>query len=132
VSISDRDRAANEFEHWLAREFAEIGAFTALVILVEIAERQVTPLCATYFNVIGDEVEWSEIVVMFAGAGREWDGAAFFPVVGSDRGPLDNPTARLRLRDLEARVSDDRLVLNEGHFFDKWGRRMKVEEVVLQ
>jgi hypothetical protein len=21
------------------------------------------------------------------------------------------------------------LVLNEGHFFDKWGRRMKIEEV---
>jgi len=132
VSTSDRDNAANDFEHWLAREFAETGAFTALVILVEIAEKQVTPLCSTYFNVIGDDVQWSEIVVMFAGAGKEWDGAAFFPVVGSDSGPLDNPTARLRLRDLEARVSDDRLVLNKGYFFDKWGRRMKVEEVTLQ
>ena len=30
---------------------------------------------------------------------------------------------------LEERLDDDRLVLNEGHFFDKWGRRMKVEEV---
>jgi hypothetical protein len=42
---------------------------------------------------------------------------------------LDNPNARLQLRDLEERLDDDRLVLNEGHFFDKWGRRMKVDEV---
>jgi hypothetical protein len=66
---------------------------------------------------------------MFAGAGRDWDGAAFFPVVDADGGPLDNPTARSRLRALEARLDDDRLVLNVGHFFDKWGRRLKIEEV---
>jgi hypothetical protein len=132
LSISERSHAGNDFEPWLAREFAETGAFTALAILVAIAETQVTPLCSTYFNVIGDDVEWSDIVVMFAGAGAEWDGAAFFPVVAADGGPLDNPTARLRLRDLEARVDDDRLVLNDGQFFDKWGRRMKIEEVTRQ
>jgi hypothetical protein len=132
LSISERSDAGNDFEPWLAREFAETGAFTALAVLVGIAETQVTPLCSTYFNVIGDDVEWSDIVVMFAGAGLEWDGAAFFPVVAADGGPLDNPTARLRLRDLEARVDDDRLVLNQGQFFDKWGRRMKIEEVTRQ
>ena len=120
---------ANDFERWLAEEFGERGAFTALVVLVEIRETQVTPLCSTYFNIIGDEVEWSDIVVMFAGSGRPWDGAAFFPVIAIDGGPLDNPSARLRLRDLEARVDGDRLVLNEGHFFDRWGRRMQIEEV---
>jgi hypothetical protein len=30
----------NDFERWLAREFAATGAFTTLVILVEIARRQ--------------------------------------------------------------------------------------------
>jgi hypothetical protein len=132
LSTSERVDTGNDFERWLAQEFADTGAFTALVILVEIGETQVTPLCSTYFNVIGDEVAWSDIVVMFAGAGRTWDGAAFYPVVASDGGPLDNPSARLHLRDLEARVDDERLVLNEGQFFDKWGRRMKIEEVTRQ
>jgi hypothetical protein len=42
---------------------------------------------------------------------------------------LDNSAARLQLRGLEERLDDDRLVLNEGHCFDKWGRRMMIEEV---
>jgi hypothetical protein len=118
----------NDFEPWLAGEFAASGAFTALVVLVEIADTQVTPLCSTYFNVIGDEVEWSEIVTMFAGSGHSWHGAAFFPTVAADGGPVDNPTARLRLHELETRIDADRLVLNEGYFFDAWGRRMMIEE----
>ena len=130
MSTSDSD--ANDFERWLRCEFAETGAFTALVVLVSIDDTRVTPLCSTYFNVIGDEVEWSDIVVMFAGAGRPWDGAAFFPVVAPDASPLDNPSARLRLRELETKVDDDRLVLNEGHFFDAWGRHLRIDEVTPQ
>jgi hypothetical protein len=126
LSISERTRDGNDFEQWLAREFAEIGAFTVIVILVQIGETLVTPLRSTYFNVIGDDVDWSDIVVMFAGAGAEWDGVAFFPVVASDGGPLDNPTARDRLRD---KVHENLLVFNEGQFFDKWGRHMKIEEM---
>jgi hypothetical protein len=129
VSTSDPTSRANEFEQWLVREFADTGAFTALAVLVRIEDVRVMPLCSTYFNVIGDEVAWGDIVVMFAGAGTEWDGAAFFPVTATHGGPLDNPAARLKLRDLEARLDADRLVLNQGHFFDKWGRRMKIEEV---
>ena len=129
MSTSERNDAATDFERWLAQAFADIGAFTALVVLTDIRDTRITPLCSTYFNVIGDEVEWSDLVLMFAGAGMEWDGAAFFPVTAADGGPLDNPTARLRLRELEARIDDDRLVLNEGRFFDKWGRAMTVEEV---
>jgi hypothetical protein len=121
-----------DFDRWLAAEFAQTGAFTALAILVEIAEHKVTPLCSTYFNVIGDEIDWSEINVLFAGAGRAWDGASFYPLTAPDGGPLDNPNARLRLRELEKRIDGDRLVLNEGHFFDKWGRRLKIEEVTAQ
>lgn len=129
MSTSDARERATDFDHWIAEEFAETGAFTAFVLLVEIAETKVTPLCSTYFNVIGDEIDWGEITVLFAGAGAEWDGASFFPVTASQGGPVDNPTARLKLRELEARLDDDRLVLNEGHFFDKWGRRMKIEEL---
>jgi len=117
------------FESWLGARFAATGDFTALVVLVEISGLAVTPLRSTFFNVIGDEVTWGDIVTMFAGAGVEWDGAAFFAVTAPGGGPLDNATARLRLRTLESRLADDRLVLNEGEFFDTWGRRLKIEEV---
>lgn len=128
MSISDHP--VTEFEKWLKDEFARTGKFTALVVLVDISETKVTPLCSTYFNVIGDEVEWNEIVLMFEGAGTDWHGASFFPVVSQHGGPLDNPTARIKLRELEARLDDDRLVLNEGAFFDKWGRSMRIDEIV--
>jgi hypothetical protein len=121
----------NEFEQWLAEAFAATGAFTAFVFLLEIAGAQVTPLCSAYLNVIGDEVAWSEIATLFSGSGRTWDGAAFFPATGDGGGLLDDRNARLRLRALESRLAQDRMVLNEGCFFDKWGRRMRIEEVSL-
>ena len=129
MSISETGGGVTEFDRWLRTEFREGGAFTALVVLVEIVGVRVSTLCSTYVHVIGDEVDWGEIVVLFAGSGVDWDGAAFFPERAPHEGPLDNPTARLRLKALEARLDDDRLVLNEGNFFDKWGRRMKIEEV---
>ena len=125
MSTSDH---TTDFDAWIAEEFARKGAFTALAVLVNIGELTVTPLASTYFNVIGDETDWGEITVMFAGVGRPWDGASFYSLTAADGGPVDNPNARLKLRELEARIDDDRLVLNEGHFFDKWGRRMMVEE----
>ena len=57
------------FETWLGARFAATGDFTALVVLVEISGLAVTPLRSTFFNVIGDEVTWGDIVTMFAGAG---------------------------------------------------------------
>ena len=120
--------APTEFEPWLAEAFAATGAFTALIVLVRIGETQVTPLCSTYVNVIGPEVSWGDMVVMLAGAGQAWDGVAFFPEQERGR-PLDNPIARTRLRLLEQRLDEDRLVLNEGHFFDRWGRRMRIDEI---
>lgn len=117
-----------EFETWLAEAFGEAGAFTALIVLLRIGGAQVTPVCSTYVNVVGPEVAWGDMVVMLAGAGQEWDGVAFFPEQERGR-PLGNPTARTRLRLLEQRLDEDRLVLNEGHFFDRWGRRMRVDEV---
>lgn len=132
MSTSETDKRSTDFDRWLAAEFTQTGAFTVLAVLVEITDSKVVPLCSTYFNVIGDEIDWAEITILFAGAGREWDGASFYPLTAPDGGPLDNPNARLRLRELEARLDDNPLVLNEGNFFDKWGRRLKVEEVELQ
>ena len=134
MSISDAANpdAKTDFDRWIVEEFEGRGEFTALVVLVDIGETKVTPLCSTYFNVIGTEIDWAEITVLFAGSGQDWSGASFFPMVGPDDRPLDNPTARSRLRELEARLDEDRLVLNEGRFFDKWGRRLKIEEVQVQ
>lgn len=130
--MSKGDRHKTDFDRWLGEEFATSGEFTALAVLVEIGEAKVTPLRSTFFNVIGDEVTWSEITALFASARTTWDGASFFPVADPNGDPLDNVDARLRLRELEARLADDRLVLNEGHFFDKWGRRLRIDEVAIQ
>jgi len=105
------------------------GEFTALVILTEIGECHVVPLCSTFLHVMGDEVDWQAIKSMFAGSGQRWDGAAFFPTKARGGGPIDNPTARSRLSELEAKVREDRRVLNDGHFFDSLGRRIEIEPI---
>lgn len=127
--MSTSETPADDFNGWVRAEFAARGAFTALVLLVKIGKRRIAPLRSTYVHVIGDELDWGAITQLFASAGVSWDGAAFFPEVARTGGPLDNAAARLRLRMLETRIDDDRLVLNEGHFFDAWGRRMRVDEV---
>ena len=132
MSTSERGEPGNDFERWISEAFAATGPFTVLVVLIETVEGRVTPMCSTCFNVVAGDTEWSDIAVMFAGAGRDWDGAAFFPVLAPDGGPVDNPTVRLRLRELEARIDDDLLVLNEGAFFDPSGRRMRIEKETRQ
>ena len=132
MSISDAGRRATEFEDWIVAEFAARGPFTALVVLVAIGETKVEPLSSTFMSVIGDEIGWLEILALFSGARVAWDGAAFFAVTAPEGGPLDNAGARSRLRALEQRVKADRLTLNQGHFFDREGRRLRVEEVPVQ
>ena len=127
MSSSDSG-SASDFNDWIGAEFAERGAFTALVVLVEIGTRSVTPLASTYLNVIGAEIAWPEIVALFAGSGVSWDGASLFPVTAPDGGPLDNEAARIGLRMIEVRVKAERLALNEGFFFDRAGRRIMIEE----
>ena len=118
-----------EFDHWLTGMVHEHGQFTVLVVLTEIGERSVIPLCSTYMHVMGDDIDWGEIKVMFAGSGQRWDGAAFFPTRAETGGPIDNPTARLRLAELETKVTENRMVLNDGHFFDTFGRRIEIEPI---
>jgi hypothetical protein len=118
---------STDFDEWLADMVGRYGKFTVLVILTSIGDRKIVPLCSTFFHVIGDDVDWEEIRVLFASSGQHWDGAAFFPTNAQRGGPIDNPTARQRLAELEAKVTEDRMILNEGHYFDTLGRRIKIE-----
>ena len=120
---------ATEFEDWLGLEFARTGKFTALIVLVGIGERDVTPMCSTHVDVIGTELDWDEMTMLLAGAGVPWDGVALFVATAPGGGTLPNVAARLRLREMEEAVRDDRLHLNQGHFFDREGRRMRIDEV---
>ncbi|WP_374368443.1 hypothetical protein [Dongia sp.] len=128
MSISDPQVPGVEFEDWIVQEFADQGSFTALIILVEIGDVAVLPVASTYLNVIGDEIVWLEVLALFAGAPATWNGACFFPVAAPEGGPLDNAAARDRLREIELRISDNLLFLNEGHFFNREGRRLMIEE----
>lgn len=120
---------ASMFDAWFADEFRRTGGFTALIVLVGIDGASIVPLRSTYLHVIGDDVDWSAIVQLLTGAGVEWDGALFESLSSPAGGPVEDAAARVHLRMLEAKIGDDRLAINDGHFFDKWGRRMKVEEV---
>jgi hypothetical protein len=118
--------AGSDFKVWIDAELAESGAFTALVVLVEIGERSVTPVVSTYVHVSA-EIDWPEIVTLFAGVGIPWDGASFFPATAPEGGPLDDAAARVGLIALEQRVRAERLALNEGFFFDRHGQRIMVD-----
>lgn len=118
------------FESWLKFTFHETGGFTALVVLVQIGEDTVMPVSSTYVHLIGDELSWPEFSVLMAKSGRKWDGVVLFAETNGGSGPIPDMLARVRLRNVEARIGDDLIHINDGHFFDVWGRRMKVEETV--
>ncbi|MBN9581815.1 MAG: hypothetical protein J0G37_09995, partial [Afipia sp.] len=65
--------------------------------------------------------------MLMRGAGVAWDGVLIMPVSDERGGPLEDHRAAEELHALEDRVNENRMVVNEGHFFDTWGRRMKVE-----
>lgn len=124
--------ALTDFDRWIAEEYhaGDPSGFTVLLLLVKIKKKDVQPLSSTFMHVIGTETDWGEVTALTKGAGMKWDGAVFFVKRDSrTHGPLDTPAARIYKLELEAKVADDRLVINEGHFFDVWGRRMVVEEV---
>lgn len=128
--MSTSDARPTLFDQWLPAEYAERGDFTALVVLVGIGGTSIDLLRSTFLNVIGNETRWREIRQLFESSGASWDGAAFFPVNSFFRGPVPNDVARSELRELEEKLREDRRLLNDGHFFDRKGRRMKVEEVL--
>lgn len=126
MSTSERP---NRFDAWLSGEYRRRGDFTMLVVLVAIDGTKIDLLRSTYLNVIGDETRWIELRDLLSGSGPSWNGAAFFALSPFFAGPVSNDVARQELRALEGRLREDRRVLNEGHFFDRKGRRLKVDEL---
>lgn len=120
------------FDDWIGQEFRKTGGFTALVVLVSIGELSITPLRSTHFHVIGDDLDWTQMVGLFSSAGAVWDGAMFATMAAKDGGPVADAIARQELQALAGRLKENRLVLNENHFFDRWGRRLRIDEVMLQ
>lgn len=115
-----------DFDAWIAAQFGETGPFTALMVLVRIAEDGVTPLLSSYVNVIGDEVDWPEMFALLRGAPAIWDGVAFFVGLTEGGGPLSDAQAKIKLRKVEEDVRDDPLHFNRGRFFDRNGAHLEI------
>lgn len=123
MSTSDLEPRATDFQRWLAAEFAARGAFTALAVLLAADGAELRPLCATSFPVTDAALAWDDVIVMFAGAGVSWDRVAFFAVNEAGGRPLDAPTARQRLREIEMELEKTPRALQRGHVFAADGRR---------
>lgn len=121
-----------DFEPWLKSHIGETGGFTALIVLVTIGAETVTPVASTYVHIIGDDLPWSEFSALLGRSGQKWDGVAIFSETTGNGGPIADPVARIKLRGIEQKLADDRIHINDGHFFDVWGRRMLVEEMPKQ
>lgn len=117
-----------DFEHWLAAQFADTGPFTIFILLVQITSSNAVPLRSSYAHMIGDEMTWKEMRTLLDGARAPWDGVAFFVGLGHEGGPLPEPVAARKLKEVEADVKADPLTLNRGLFFDREGRHLRIDE----
>ena len=117
-----------DFEQWVAAQFADTGPFTVFIVLVRIADDDVAPLKSSYAHMVGDDMVWREMRGLLDRAGIAWDGVAFFVGLGHGGGPLSDPAAARKLREVEADVKTDPLTLNRGRFFDRQGRHLRIDE----
>ena len=125
MSISD----SSDFEPWVKSAYREMQGFTALIVLVKIGEDTVTPVASTYVHLIGEDLSWSDFSALLTRSGQAWDGVALFAESAKDGGPIPDGLAKIKLREIELRLGEDRIHINEGHFFDCWGRRLRVDEM---
>ena len=116
-----------DFDDWLVETFAKVGAFTMLIVLVEIGETSIALLASSYLHAIGNETRWADMVDLLSRANVPWSGAAFFQ--GDRVGLIDDATARQRLLSLTRHLEKDRSILTHSEFFNTEGLRMKIEEI---
>jgi hypothetical protein len=116
-----------DFDDWLVETFAKVGAFTMLIVLVEIGETSIALLSSSYLHAIGNETRWADMVDLLSRANVPWNGAAFFR--GDRGGLIDDATARQRLATLTRHLEKDRSIFSHGELFNAQGLRMKIEPI---
>lgn len=121
--------APTDFDSWLAGRFADGGPFTALVIVMSTAGSRVEPIASTYAHVVGGDIAWPQMAGLLDGTGTDWNAVVIFAAAMDSGGALPDESARLTLRRIEEEILRDRRTINAGHFFDRLGRRMKLEDI---
>jgi hypothetical protein len=117
------------FDAWLRETYAATRGFTALLVLVRTDARTIWPLGSSYANVIGNELSWSEFRRLLDQSKLDWNAVAIFPAAADKGGPLSDAEARQRLRQAQERVIADHAAVNEGAFFDRKGRPLRLDPV---
>ena len=120
---------AVDFDRWIESQFAASGPFTALIILVKIESTTIWPLGSSYATVIGSDLRWAGMRRLLDTSKLPWSGTAIFPTFSEAGGPLTDEGARQRLAEVQQRVIADHAAINEGFFFDRLGRMIRLEEV---
>lgn len=128
MSSSER-RRKTQFDAWFETRYAETQGFTALVLLIVFAGVKVNAVSCSYVHVVGDELDWQQMRGLFDRSGRNWDAVAIFAEASPGGGPLIDLVARARLQERITEVTADRMRLNEAGFFDKKGRKIRIDPV---
>jgi hypothetical protein len=115
------------FDAWLHETFAATRGFTALLLLVRTDAHTIWPLGSSYANVIGNELTWREFRALLDRSDLAWNAVAVFPAAAETGGPLSDTQARARLKQVEDRVIADHAAVNEGAFFDRQGRPLRLD-----
>lgn len=118
---------AADFDRWLENQFAASGPFTALIILVKVDGTTIWPVGSSYATVIGSDLHWPGMRRLLDQSKLPWDATAIFPTFSDAGGPLSDASARRRLEEVRSRVIADHATINEGVFFDRQGRMMRLE-----
>lgn len=115
------------FDSWLRETFAATKGFTALLVLLRTDARTIWPLGSSYANVIGNELNWPEFRKLLDQSKLSWNAVAVFPATADTGGPLSDTEAKQRLREIQTRVIADHAAVNEGAFFDRKGRPLRLD-----
>jgi hypothetical protein len=117
------------FDAWLRETYAATKGFTALLLLVRTDARTIWPLGSSYANVIGNELTWAEFRKLLDRSELGWNAVVVFTAIADSGGPVSDAEARRRLKQAQERVIADHAAVNEGAFFDRKGRPLRLEAV---
>lgn len=122
-----RPGEGRDLEAWFAERYAETSGFTALLLLLDIADERVSPISCAHLHVIGPDVGWRDMKTMLDASRRRWDGVAIFVEAAPGGGPVIDLVAKARLQGRIDEVTANRMVLNDAGLFDTLGRRFRVD-----